>query len=242
MKAYIQVDKNGDFLNVNAYTAFLGFNTLGFEVFKFKDVSEIKHKEKDSILVGGIGVVRDRLKDLGIDKPDEIEYPTELRPFLNRKVWTTSLSELIKQQTLGVFVKPVKTKLFQGKVLLTESDYIGLHFKENQEVWCSEPVELLTEWRCFVRYKDLIDVRRYKGRWDCKLDTNIVLQAIEAYTNQPAAYCLDFGVDANGMYYLVEVNDGHSLGTYGLGAISYAKFLSARWSELTNTEDYLRLM
>ena len=43
----------------------------------------------------------------------------------------------------------------------------------------------------------------------------------------------------DGKHYLNEVNDGHSLGSYGMGAVSYAKFLSARWSELTETEDLL---
>jgi hypothetical protein len=50
---------------------------------------------------------------------------------------------------------------------------------------------------------------------------------------------MDIGIDSHGNCHLVEVNDGHSLGTYGIGPITYAKFLSARWSELTQTEDYL---
>ena len=97
----------------------------------------------------------------------------------------------------------------------------------------------MTEWRCFVRYGELLDVRRYTGRWDSQIDTSVIEAAIEAYTNQPAAYGLDFGVDAQGEHYLVEVNDGHSLGTYGTWPISYAKFISARWAELTKTEDLL---
>ena len=107
------------------------------------------------------------------------------------------------------------------------------------EVWCSEIIHLVTEWRCFVRYGKIWDVRYYKGAWDSKLNLTIVNNAISKFTNQPAAYCLDFGVDAEGKHYLIEVNDGHSLGTYGMGAISYAKFLSARWSELTETKDLL---
>jgi hypothetical protein len=55
---------------------------------------------------------------------------------------------------------------------------------------------------------------------------------------QTLGYALDFGIDENNTMKLVEVNDGHSLGTYGLGATNYAKFLSARWAQLTNTRDY----
>ncbi len=49
---------------------------------------------------------------------------------------------------------------------------------------------------------------------------------------------VSFGIDENNTMRLVEVNDGHSLGTYGIGAVKYAKFLSARWAELTDTRDY----
>jgi hypothetical protein len=45
------------------------------------------------------------------------------------------------------------------------------------------------------------------------------------------AYSLDFGIDENNIMKLVEVNDGHSLGSYGISAINYAKFLSARWQK-----------
>jgi len=36
---------------------------------------------------------------------------------------------------------------------------------------------------------------------------------------------------------LVEVNDGYSLGSYGLFHIHYAKLLSARWSKRVGPED-----
>ena len=239
MKAYIQTDDDNDYINVNAFTAAVGFKSLGFEIIKYKDASAVTEKEADCIFVGGIGMIRSRLNKIGIDKPDEIEYPEKLQPFLNRKVWTSKLNTIISEEQTGIFVKPLKTKLFQGKVISQFSDFIGLNYEEDIDVWCSEVIDVVTEWRCFVRYGKIIDVRYYKGNWDSKLDLNVVNDAISKYNNQPAAYCLDFGVDKNGKHYLIEVNDGHSLGSYGMGAISYAKFLSARWSELTNTKDLL---
>lgn len=41
----------------------------------------------------------------------------------------------------------------------------------------------------------------------------------------------------DGRTLLIEVNDGYSLGCYGLFYIDYAKLLAARWAELTGTED-----
>ena len=42
---------------------------------------------------------------------------------------------------------------------------------------------------------------------------------------------------ADGRTLLIEINDGYALGNYGLQEILYAKLLSARWAELTETED-----
>lgn len=44
-------------------------------------------------------------------------------------------------------------------------------------------------------------------------------------------------VTDDGRTLLIEVNDGYALGCYGLFYIDYAKLLSARWAELTGTED-----
>lgn len=228
MKAHIQIDAKGEFYNVNAYVAWIGFKSLGFEIEKFFDAAEILDLERDSVVAGGVGMVRKRLSILGIDVPPELEYPETLTPFLGREIWQTTLKELIISERVGLFIKPVQTKLFPGKVIHAFKDYIGLNFDQAIAIWCSELVDISTEWRCFVRYGEILDVRYYKGDWDNKIDLSIVRDAIKAFTNQPAAYCLDFGIDKKGKYYLIEVNDGHSLGTYGMGAISYAKFLSAR--------------
>lgn len=61
--------------------------------------------------------------------------------------------------------------------------------------------------------------------------------AINDYKSQPAGFAMDFGVTDDGRTLLIEVNDGFSIGCYGLDAISYAKLLSARWADLTNTLD-----
>lgn len=239
MKAYIQTDKHGDYYNVNAFVASVGFNSLGFEVVKYFDSGEVQEEEKDSIFVGGVGMIRKRLSILNIQPQDEIEYPESLKEFLNRKIWTSTLKQIINEEQLGIFIKPLETKLFQGKVISEFKDFIGLNYDKEIKVWCSDVVDIVTEWRCFIRYGALLDVRYYKGSWDSQLDISIVENAISKYSEQPAAFCLDFGVDSTGKHYLIEVNDGHSLGSYGMGAISYAKFLSARWSELTNTKDFL---
>ena len=46
---------------------------------------------------------------------------------------------------------------------------------------------------------------------------------------------MDFDLAYDGSTLLTEVNDGYSIGCYGLEPIDYAKLLSARWTEPTNT-------
>jgi hypothetical protein len=244
MKAYIQADKNGEFYNVNAFIANEGFTSLGWETIKFYDINEIKENNPEDLVVGGIGNVRRRLEVLGLERRQgEIDYPTSLSNYFGRKIWTTTIQELFEnKQNWNVFIKPKDvTKKFVGKVVKEYKDFIGL-IEENEDtnIWCSEVVDFITEWRCFIRYGQVLDIRHYKGAWDSKLDLSIIKSAVREFTDAPVAYGLDFGIDQEGNMKLVEINDGHSLGTYGTSPLNYAKFLSARWSELTGTTDYLR--
>ncbi|MNO58911.1 hypothetical protein D3C76_494860 [compost metagenome] len=243
MRAYIQTDKNGDFYNVNAFIANEGFTSLGWETIKFYDIKEIQENNPEDLVVGGIGNVRRRLALLGVErKQGEIDYPASLTDYLGRKVWATTIQELFEnKQQWNVFIKPKDTtKKFAGKVVKEYKDFIGLVENEVTNIWCSEKVDFITEWRCFIRYGQILDIRYYKGAWDSKLDLSIVKNAVRDFVDAPAAYGMDFGIDQAGNMKLVEINDGHSLGTYGTSPLNYAKFLSARWSELTGTTDYLR--
>jgi hypothetical protein len=242
MRAYIQTNDRDDFYNVNAFVANEGFVTLGWETLKYHSVDDIVDEDPETLIVGGIGNVRKRLHRLGIDKPkEEIDYPTSLQPFLGRRVWASTAREVLQDETMrNIFIKPQKeTKKFVGKLVREQRDFIGIIDPVDPvPVWCSEPVNFVTEWRCFIRYGQLWDVRQYKGSWDTKIDLAIVQQAIVAFANAPNAYAMDFGIDNAGNMKLVECNDGHSLGTYGIDSVKYAKFLSARWAQMTGTTDY----
>lgn len=244
MRAFIQSNSNGEFYNVNAFVANEGFASFGWETVKYSDVNEIPDLDPEDVVVGGIGNVRKRLELLGcVRKQGEIDYPPSLIPFLGRKIWASTVQELFEQpENWNVFIKPKDiTKKFAGKVVKEYRDFIGL-LDENGDtaIWCSEIADFRTEWRCFIRYGEVLDIRPYKGAWDSKLDLTFVRNAVDAFSEAPAAYGLDVGLDREGKMKLVEINDGHSLGTYGIAPSNYARFLSARWAELTGTTDYLR--
>ena len=242
MKAYIQTDKSGNYFNVSAYVANEGFQTLGWETETFFSIEDITDTEPEHLIVGGIGNVRKRLEKLGFKSPlNQTDYPKKLEKYLCRKIWVSTTEDIFENENLwNIFIKPKNdTKKFAGKVVKEYKDFIGIVDKDNPtQVWCSEIVEFKTEWRCFIRYGEILDIRQYKGAWDSKLDLTVIKNAIVDFTNAPSAYALDFGIDDNNKMRLVEFNDGHSLGTYGINSTNYAKFLSARWAQLTNTTDY----
>lgn len=243
MRAYIQCNKDGIFFNVNAYLAYEGFSNYGFEIIPFQSVEDISDLDPSAVLVGGIGNVRKRLEKLSIHHTHEdLDYPKELYKYLGRKVWATTVEDIFQNhEPWNFFIKPKDfTKKFTGKVVTEFKDFIGLtNTVQPTPIWCSEVVKFQTEWRCFVRYGKILDIRRYKGRWDTAPDLSVIQNAIADFTSAPAAYGIDFGIDEQGVTKLVEVNDGHSLGGYGISSANYALLLSARWAELTNTQDSL---
>ena len=108
---------------------------------------------------------------------------------------------------------------------------------QDEPVLCSDPVSFCMEWRAFVRYGRIWDVRPYRGDWHYHYDSNVLDFAVSNYRSAPAGYAMDFGVTEDGRTLLVEVNDGYALGCYGADPIQYAKLLSARWCELVGIHD-----
>lgn len=243
MLAFIKVNDKQDFINVNAYIANEGFTKLGWETVKFFDISGLQNIQKEAVIVSGIQDIRARLHQLNIAyQSDNTDYPMSLKAFFGRKIWQSTLHEILRQPLESpIFIKPKEDlKRFTGRVVANQNDFIGIFAQDDLAIWCSEVINFVTEWRVFVRYQEIIDVRQYKGAWDSRLDLVAVKKAIESYNNPPNAYAIDFGITDTGELNLVEVNEGFSVGSYGMNAIDYAKFLSARWAELTMTEDFAK--
>ncbi len=238
MKAYIQCGNNGLPYNMNTFSAMLGFQQMGIETVLFSDKQELSSVEVSDIVVGGVGRVKQFLEERGIVVND-IDYPDSLSAYFGRKIWETeSDTFLAENNSFPLFIKPKQGKLFTGFICNNESDIAGRFSpKESISVYCSEVKNIITEWRCFVRYGKILDIRRYKGELGKIYSLKTVRDMVQAYIDAPAAYSLDIGLTENNETIIVEVNDGYSLGSYGLDPLLYAKLLSARWAELTETED-----
>lgn len=168
-----------------------------------------------------------------------IDYPASLKNFLGRRVWRTTIDSISNNpESWPVFVKPVEEKRFTGRLVRSTSDLVGCGTcGEDTEAYCSEPVDFIAEWRCFVVRGQILDVRRYRGNWSATFDSAVVRRAVASYVDAPQGYAVDFGLARDGRTLLVEVNDGYALGAYGLEPHAYAHLLAARWYELVGLSD-----
>lgn len=235
MKAYIRISHTGEFYDPGCYYAFAGCKQMGIPVVKYKAVYSITDNAPEDPVIGTVSDVEVALERFGI-KLVPLDYPEELMPFTGRKIWKSTLFTITSNpDDWHVFVKPVEDiKRFRGTVLDKSEDLIKLGGGlEDIDVWCSEKVNFVSEWRLWVLKGKIVGLTPYRGRWDVFPDPKILKEAVRAYHTQPAGYAIDFGITDTGKTLLVEVSDGYSLASFGLFPPLYMNILAVRWSELT---------
>jgi hypothetical protein len=238
MILYYEKTPKGQPSSINFYAAYSAFLQMGFEM---KETEKVENVQEQNMVVGSIRFVYETLLHLGLPVPQPLDYPESLKPFLGRNIWESTMDTIASHpEQWNVFVKPKGfTKKFTGKLIQNMADLRGMGDRGlDTPVWVSEPVHFLAEWRVFIKYGRIIGVHIYRGDWRLHYDVAVIQQAVAAYTDAPNGYALDFGVTADGKTLLVEANDGYSLGYYGLFYVDYAKLLAARWTQLTNQEDF----
>lgn len=212
----------------------------GVETVDFMSPDEIKTFKDLSPEVGVAGYISDvfvALETIGAPRPPPIDYPEELKGFLGRNVYKTTLRNfLLDDRKEPLFIKPSNDhKLFTGLVWNNTRDqrYTMAPTPNKTEIWVSEVVEFVSEYRVFILDNEVLDCRRYKGDWSKAPHRLTVLMAVEAMEKvAPVAYCLDFGVTKKGETLLVEANDGFAMGPYGLAPPQYACMVASRWRQL----------
>ncbi|MDF1698716.1 MAG: ATP-grasp domain-containing protein [Saprospiraceae bacterium] len=239
MRAFIQKNESNHCANINFAIALDGFNKMGWEIIPFQSLDELSEFTKEDVFVGFVEETKNVFKMLNVVYDDVNCYPSELEKYLGRKIWKDTYLNFVKNNQFGYFIKPsIQNKLFTGKLINRIGDLVSIgHPKHDFEIYCSEPVTFISEARCFVRYGKILDFRRYKGSWKASFDLNVVEECISNYSGNLNGFAIDFGVTNNNQTLLVEVNEGYSLGAYGLFSVDYAKLLSARWFQLMNLDD-----
>ena len=206
--------------------------------------------EREDIVLDYIDQCNSIFSKFGIEQsiPD---YPKVMDKFLGRKIWKDTINSISRSEekwSAGYFVKPVRSKAFTGKIISSISDLVGCgNYSEDYDVLVSEPLDICAEWRCFIIYDEIVDVRpygllldrsrkSYRYHYDFKaLDS--MMEAFISWEERPMACSLDICVTKDGQTLLVEINDAYSLGCYGLASVFYAKLISARWSQILGVKD-----
>ncbi len=185
-------------------------------------------------------VVEFALTKLGVFDRVIPDYPAALVPFLGRQVTRLSVRDLVSRdwETSGsLFLKPVATKMFEGRVVGGAGfSAIAEKLSPDEQLYISPVMEWRAEARAYMRGDEIIGVCAYRRDDDVALDDAVVRAAIDALIAEgapPAGYCIDFGVDQRGATQVVEFNDGYSLINYGLPSEDFVDLLIGRWRELT---------
>lgn len=245
MAVYAKVRSNGEYHSQNIAHAVFGFREMGAEIIKYEKIDEIYDKvEREDIVLDYIDQIQTMFSKFGVQPKCE-DYPEELKPFMGRRLWMDKINSInTDPKKWGVFVKPVKDKAFTGLVINGPKDLIGCgSCYENYDVICCDVLDIKREWRGFVVYDELIDIRPYKGDYHYNYDSCVVDKIMEAFRtihDRPMGCSVDIAVaEKEGRLETIflEMNDGYALGNYGLHYLNYAKLISARWSQLLNRED-----
>ncbi len=238
MRAFFTTNSKGIINNINVANAYIGFEKMGWETVLFNKQIPQPWNQED-MMVGTIPTIRDTLTLLGITPPNEMDYPQELNELYGRRIWEDNLDRYANDpQSWNTFIKPKEGKKFDGRVVTSFKDLIACGSQlETVPIWCSNTVTIVAEWRCFVRYNNIIDVRHYKGDWRAQFNPSVPELALATLKDKPAAFSIDIGLTKEGKTIVIELNDGYSLGGYGLSSTEYAKLLSARWFQMVGQAD-----
>lgn len=224
--------------SLNRVSARMGFLTKGAEVNMFEpDAFDGLDLNGDDIVVGGVGFAQRGMRRMGLPVPEIESIPASLQAFAGRRIWRSTMAELRSRVEHGdaVFAKPRpdRLKAFNGRLFSAFRDLVPTaHIADDEPVDCAEPIDLVSEFRCFVLRGDPLDLRPYKGDSLVFPDPAVIREAVAAYEDAPMGYAVDFGVTRDGRTVVVEVNDGYAVGAYGLAPLYYAELITARWDEI----------
>lgn len=243
MKAYIQ-QKDGDWVNKNAYLAKQGLHILGYDIIPFEPIEgsapDVEYGE-DDIVFGGIPIALDAMDKMGIERPEIVDYPKELEWALRRKVEVKKVKEIrqmANEEFEPVFIKPYAgEKKFTGFLF---ENFLGLlqiaHLGDEEEVWCSEPMKIISEYRVYFLNDEIIASKHYAGNSMRYPNSTSIMKMFHDYKSKKVAGSIDVALVEDEEKIcdtvLVEVNDAYGLGNYGISHIHYAQMIQARWKEM----------
>lgn len=195
----------------------------------FSSYNELKpiQNSKQVVPVGSVEFVKKHCSLNDITLPDNISYPTELKGFLNRDVWSGVYGDVKENE----FCKPKNTKSFTGGIKKDIEEVVS----PEEPVWISNKVSFSSEWRFYILNKKILGYSRYdSGDSEEQPNVKMVEEMVSLYLSSPVGYSIDVG-PVDGKTTFIEANDGWSLGYYRWGNMKgedYIKLITERWKEI----------
>jgi hypothetical protein len=236
---------NGEWLDDFVYVSRYPLQRMDYEVVAFDgddmdrtlfDKFEIS---KNDIIIGSVQVTVKFFNRLGVPIPTYLGYPDSLKNYLGRDIQRCTIEEI--NTPYPFFIKPAKdVKLFTGSVVESKASldilllYCGDDITKDTEVYLSDTIEIVSEYRCFVREGQLKGIQYYAGDFQHYINSSVVKQMIKDYENPPNCYTLDVAFTVSGHTVLIEVNDMWAIGAYGFDANEYALMCARRMNKLLN--------
>lgn len=251
MRAYVQEVRKQDPIYLGLLQTAFWFEQRGYEVvpFQFDEITQgrldddlLNHPE-EMVLRGGVETVRQALLRVGRPMPPNLDLPESLAEWRGRRVWESTLGDIRRSVELPDFVpvhvKPLRHhKLFKGTIVRQFRDLIPTAgIDSTVPVLVQEYVEFVSEWRVSVLRDRILKVGHYRGDPVRFPDAKCMQTALSAFRERPIGFAMDWGITASGQTFLVEVNDGYSLGNYGLAGAEYTALIEARWRQLMGLPD-----
>lgn len=138
-----------------------------------------------------------------INIPNQLMKPA----FLKRRCQYLNKGELINE-TAPLFIKSATS--YKSFLNITNA----FDTLPDDRYLASEPVDIDSEWRCFVGPEGILGLQFYQGDCTSFPDVAVIQQMIYAYTEAPRYYSLDVGINDNGTF-IIEVHPIVSCGLYG---------------------------
>lgn len=239
MNAYLEKETKG---YLNKEIALQGLQKIGACVTLISKVDLLNWNEKDAedaIFYGNVGFIKSVAERYNYPFNPVGHVPDELQHLSGREIKEVTLDEaLAESKNRRVFIKPIpsKNKLFTGFVLNNspmDMFYLANYFLNKEEqVLMSPEIKLVSEWRCFIHDKTVLDAKHYKGNFRVSPDYAVADTAAHDWKDSPIAYSCDLGVTKEGETVIIECNDVMSLGFYGLDFLYAGSMLRDRWEEI----------
>lgn len=94
----------------------------------------------------------------------------------------------------------------------------------------SELVDIVSEYRCFIKNNKLVGIKHYCGDFTIFPNIESVMKMIDTYMeNAPCSYTLDIGILKSNKTIVIEIHDFFSCGLYGFNDYNILPFMYTQW-------------